>query len=440
MRFKPGLVSVLLPVYNGERYLDGAIESILSQTYENLELIIIDDFSIDHSLEIIEGYAAKDRRINHWRNARRLGLLETYNLCLGQAQGEYIKPFSQCDLLRTPAVAKCVHYLMNEPTASLVTIGYELMDVRSNLLNATDEQEKNFAFAQRTLVPSGEVLDRCLFPLTNHLGEPTVVMYRAQHQGTGFDSRLHQFADIEYWLRIIMQGDYVSIPETYAFVRRHLGSTAVSNSRNLMGACDLIKIARKYSRVIEACGKSEEEFLDLSIASYILSIEEQISDGTISAEHLRRADDLRKRSNANSAYDANVSATTAFSALASALVGGDVSYVSFSSEATENAGSMLQDLIDFREFSFHAMRLLVQAGPAIREDSQAVSYEDVGILELDAQEFEDMLELEDFPEVKLSKLDQLNSILSKPLNALKQTTTRDSKGNRKDGRRPVSSL
>ena len=470
MRFRQGLVSVCLPVYNGERYLDGAIESVLTQTYEDLELIIFDDFSTDHSLEIIEGYAAKDRRISHWRNARRLGLYETFNQCLAQANGQFIKPFSQDDLLRTPALAKCVHQLLLEPTVALATIGYEVMDARSNLLKGADKCQAQDVFEQRTLVAASEVLEKCLFPLTNHLGEVSSIMFRAQDQGSGFDSRLHQFAEIDYWMRILMQGDYLSIPETYAFVRHHLGSAAVNNTRNLMGACDLIKIARKYSRVIEACGKTEEEFLDLSITAYIAQIEELFTDGTVSAQRLRRADDLRARAQINSAHDANASTTAAFSALASALAEGDVSCVSFTPEPTEAATAMLQDLIDFREFSFHTIRLLAKgaittagamamnkapapsfdswldASGAFSSPSQGLSgdqiaaetleaeieYQDITIFEVDDQEFEDA------GDAKQSRMHKLNHMLTKPLKALQQSAARDSSGNRTRGRRPTN--
>jgi glycosyltransferase involved in cell wall biosynthesis len=476
MRFRQGLVSVCLPVHNGERYLDGAIESVLSQTYEDLELIIFDDFSTDHSLEIIETYAAKDRRISHWRNARRLGLYETFNQCLGQAAGQFIKPFSQDDLLRTPALAKCVHQLILEPTAALATIGYELMDARSNLLKDAEKCGAQDAFNRRKLVTASEVLEKCLFPLTNHLGEVSSIMFRAQHQGTGFDSRLHHFAEIDYWMRILMQGDYLTIPETYAFVRHHLGSAAVNNSRNLMGACDLIKIARKYSRVIEACGKTEEEFLDLSIAAYIAQMEDQLTDGSVSAQHLRRADDLRIRAEINSAHEANASTTAAFSALASALAEGDVSCLSFTPEPTETAAAILQDLIDFREFSFHAIRLLARggltspvpvAGPsagkqdehtnsyasasgdqnpselahnplALEQQEYAIPYQDYHDYQ-DITIFEEGLEdLEEFADLRRKKKTILDHMLTKPLEVLKQTTTREARRERTRSREPVN--
>ena len=355
-----GLVSVCMPVYNGERYLQSAIQSILAQSYEHLELIIFDDFSSDHSLEMIEQFAATDSRIHHWRNGRRLGLFETYNQCLGQANGEYIKLFSQADLLHSEAIDSCVVQMELEPSVAMVTIGHELIDARGGPIKNPDTEWSREAFKPFRPIPSAEVLDKCLFPLTNFLGEASAVMFRASLQGSGFDGRLHQYAELDYWLRIIMSGDCICLPQAYAHIRHHLGSAAVTNTRNLMGACDLIKIARKFSRVIEACGKSEEEFLDLSIASYVAEIQNMVTDGTIAAGPLRRADDLRARAAMNSSHETSASATAAFSALASALVGGDVSAVSFESEPNASGAAMLEDLIDFREFSFHAIRLLSQ--------------------------------------------------------------------------------
>jgi glycosyltransferase involved in cell wall biosynthesis len=353
-----GLVSVCLPVYNGDRYLQTAIQSILAQSYSHLELIIFDDFSADHSLEIIEHFAAQDNRIHHWRNGRRLGLFETYNQCMGQANGEYIKLFSQADLLHSQAIENCVMQLDSEPGVALVTVGNELIDARGGPLKNPDKEWTREVFKPFRPIDSAEVLNKCLFPLVNYLGEASSVMFRSKFQGHGFDSRLHQYAEIDYWLRIIMQGDCICLPDAYAHIRHHLGSAAVSNSRNLMGACDLIKIARKFSRVIEACGKTEEEFLDLSIKSYVSEIQTMVADGTVAAAPLRRADDLRGRAALASSHETSASATAAFSALASALVGGDVSSVSFSSEPNASGKAMLEDLIDFREFAFHAIRML----------------------------------------------------------------------------------
>ncbi|MBU6450922.1 MAG: glycosyltransferase family 2 protein [Cyanobacteria bacterium REEB67] len=372
MSFTPGLVSVCLPVYNGDQYLQAAIQSILAQTYQNLELIIFDDFSSDHSLAMIEHFAGLDNRIHHWRNGRRLGLFETYNQCLGQASGEYIKLFSQGDLLHHEAIEACVGQMQAEPTVAMVTIGHELIDARGGPIKNPDQEWMKEAFKPFRPIERLEVLEKCLFPLTNHLGEASAVMFRSAFQGTGFDSRLHQYAELDYWLRIIMDGDCICLPEAYAHIRHHLGSAAMTNSRNLMGACDLIKIARKFSRVIEACGKNEEEFLDQSISAYVAEIQTMVADGTIAAGPLRRAEDLRARAAMNSSHETSASATVAFSALASALVGGDVSAVSFAAEPNASGTAMLEDLIDFREFAFHAIRLLSQTALAPAKPQEAV--------------------------------------------------------------------
>lgn len=82
------LVSVLLPVYNAERYLGPAIESILTQTFTDFELLITDDGSSDRSLEILQSYAAQDTRIRLLSRENK-GLIYTLNEMLEQANGEF---------------------------------------------------------------------------------------------------------------------------------------------------------------------------------------------------------------------------------------------------------------------------------------------------------------------------------------------------------------
>ncbi|MDR3606945.1 MAG: glycosyltransferase family 2 protein [Oligoflexia bacterium] len=95
-------VTVLMPVYNGEKFLKTAIESILKQTFSNFELLIIDNGSTDRSSEIIQAY--HDRRIRIIQNDKNIGLIETLNTGIKLARGEYIArlnadDFSSCDRL-----------------------------------------------------------------------------------------------------------------------------------------------------------------------------------------------------------------------------------------------------------------------------------------------------------------------------------------------------
>lgn len=381
------LVSVLLPVFNGERYLARAIESVLQQSYENFELIIFDDFSTDQSLRIIEAFAARDSRIKHWRSAQRLGVYENFNQCLGQAQGYYIKPFAQDDLLGRDALKVMVRQMEAHPSVSLLCIGSQIIDIfsepitRNNIEGAGQGADAKYVdakfsgadakfkglgkansayiFKPGRVVPSSEVLENCLFPLANPLGEPSSMMFKAEAQGKGFDSRLHQFADVDYWMRIVMNGDYLIVPDVHVEIRRHGGCATLLSNRSMMGACDLIKISRKYGKVIEALGHTVSEFLDLAISAYITDTQALISEGTITLDSVQDSRDLVAQAKEEATRAANNTATMAFSSLAQALAVGDVACLSFTSpeDEVENR-ALLEDMIDFREFTFRLLKLV----------------------------------------------------------------------------------
>ena len=89
-------ISVVMPLYNGEKYLKEAINSILEQTYSDFELLLIDDASSDRTEEIIRSY--KDDRIVYIKNEQNLGLIKTLNKGLDLAKGEFIARMDQDDI------------------------------------------------------------------------------------------------------------------------------------------------------------------------------------------------------------------------------------------------------------------------------------------------------------------------------------------------------
>jgi glycosyltransferase involved in cell wall biosynthesis len=84
-------VSIGMPVYNGEKYLENALKGLIEQDYENYELIISDNASIDGTSEICQGYARKDRRIRYSRNSKNIGLSANHNRTFEMARGKYFK-------------------------------------------------------------------------------------------------------------------------------------------------------------------------------------------------------------------------------------------------------------------------------------------------------------------------------------------------------------
>ena len=110
-------LSVLLPVYNGASHLREAIESILSQTYADFELIVIDDGSTDDSLSILEEYA--DSRIRVFSHTNR-GLAASLNRAIGLAKGRYVARQDQDDVSLPQRFEKQVRFLKEHPTAGMV--------------------------------------------------------------------------------------------------------------------------------------------------------------------------------------------------------------------------------------------------------------------------------------------------------------------------------
>ncbi|MBS1596769.1 MAG: glycosyltransferase family 2 protein [Bacteroidetes bacterium] len=93
------LVSILMTVYNREKYIEQAIESVLTSTYSNFELIIVDDCSKDRSFEIATQYARKDQRITVYRNEKNIGDYPNRNKAAGYAKGKYLKYVDADDML-----------------------------------------------------------------------------------------------------------------------------------------------------------------------------------------------------------------------------------------------------------------------------------------------------------------------------------------------------
>jgi glycosyltransferase involved in cell wall biosynthesis len=113
------VASVGMPVYNGEKYLEIAINSVLAQTLDDLELVISDNCSTDRTAEICQDYAAKDKRVRYFRNATNLGAAPNYNAALSHARGRYFKWLAHDDRLTPSYLSKTVRVLEERTDAVL---------------------------------------------------------------------------------------------------------------------------------------------------------------------------------------------------------------------------------------------------------------------------------------------------------------------------------
>lgn len=122
------LVSVVMGTYNGSRWIVRAIDSILNQSYSNLELIICDDASIDNTLQLITKRASKDRRLIIVRNEINSGLNISLNKCIDVAQGKYIARMDDDDISLPNRLELQVNFLENHPEYVLVGCGMRFFD------------------------------------------------------------------------------------------------------------------------------------------------------------------------------------------------------------------------------------------------------------------------------------------------------------------------
>lgn len=129
------IVSVILPVFNGEPWVLDAIRSIQQQTFSDWELIILDDGSTDRSLEICQACASQDQRIRVYANGTNLGLARTMNKLVKMAKGKYIAVQEQDDISMPERFAREVALLDSHPEVGLVSGVAAWLDDAGNIFN-----------------------------------------------------------------------------------------------------------------------------------------------------------------------------------------------------------------------------------------------------------------------------------------------------------------
>ena len=130
-------VSIVIPVYNGEKYLEECLDSVLNQSYRDFEVVVVDDCSEDNTWEILQKAARKDTRIRPVHN-RKHDFIESLNICLNEAHGEYIARIDADDTMTPDRIEKQVALLDSDSTIVVCTswidiMGYE-QETRGSLM------------------------------------------------------------------------------------------------------------------------------------------------------------------------------------------------------------------------------------------------------------------------------------------------------------------
>jgi glycosyltransferase involved in cell wall biosynthesis len=274
------LISICLPVYNGEQYLADAINSALNQTFTDFELLISDDCSSDSSPRIITDLAAKDSRIRHWKNERNLGLFANYNEAMKQSRGEFIKPYAQDDFWEPTILAQELEALKANPSVALVACARRIVDENGEEIKILRE------YANNTVLTYDEVLKDNLMGLKNTIGEPSTVMFPRQFLGDGFDCGYYHLGDIEYWFRVVGKNKFLYLDEPLCRFRTHSKSTTSKNEKGLRFALDMLRMGRMYRPFLDEIGVSQETYSRLVAEATATHVKYLSRRGMISLQDL----------------------------------------------------------------------------------------------------------------------------------------------------------
>lgn len=238
---KSSKVSICIPTYNYAHFLSQTIESVLSQTFSDFELLIVDNCSTDNTSDVVKKYSNSDQRITYFRNESNLGMVGNWNRCLQLATGEYIKILCADDLLEPLCIERSVIMLEANPNVILVT-GARLLINESLLPMGT------LAFSHTLQIISGfEVINKCLV-YGNLIGEPSAAMFRRNNAGQVFNSHYKQLMDLEMWFRLLEQGDLASLPEVLCKFRLHSAQGTNASVRSLSFADDDFLLLKEYMK------------------------------------------------------------------------------------------------------------------------------------------------------------------------------------------------
>jgi glycosyltransferase involved in cell wall biosynthesis len=205
----PPTVSVLMPVYNGQRFLAEAVRSILGQSFGDLELIVVDDDSADRSPQILRRFARRDPRVRVIRHENR-GLVASLNEMIGLARGEYLARMDADDVALPGRLAMQVAYLRDHPDVVAVGGCTHWID------------ERGFVYMDQRLPRDDTEIQEALLTGTNCFVHPAVTMRREAVLAVGgYDPQMKECEDFDLWLRLGERGRLANLEEFVVKYRVH---------------------------------------------------------------------------------------------------------------------------------------------------------------------------------------------------------------------------
>lgn len=268
------LISVIMSVYNGEKYLRDAIESILCQTYKKFEFIVINDGSTDKTLEILEFYSRKDNRIKIINNKINKGLIYSLNKGISLAKGKYIARMDADDISEKNRLEEQLKYLEKNKSVAMCSTYIKIF---KNSLKQITKVFKTDTEYERIKV-------KLLF--RNYIAHPTIMIRKdiVEKYKLKYESEDKGMEDYGLWLKLIKKEEIVTIPQPllkYRFLSNSISSKVLKNPREYKVILKKI-YRRELSDIFSKLSETEidihiEIVLINNIENYEYSLEEKIN-------------------------------------------------------------------------------------------------------------------------------------------------------------------
>ncbi len=201
-------LSVLVTTYNREQFLEATLRSILESTFEDFEIIVVDDVSSDNSLSLAKKVAASDGRMRIYRNEVNLGDYRNRNMAAAYARGKYLKYLDADDLIYSHSLEIMVGAMDRHPDAALA--------LSSNVIDPVEPYPHHYTSEE---LYQSHYLGRS--PLG--VGPSAAIVRRDCFEAIGGFSGKQFVGDSELWLKLAERWAVVSLPPALVWWRRHAG-------------------------------------------------------------------------------------------------------------------------------------------------------------------------------------------------------------------------
>lgn len=256
-------VSIVMPSYNHARFIGEAISSVLGQTHEDIELVVVDDGSKDNSNEIIS--SIKDSRLIHVPLERNVGACEAMNIAIMRSSGEFIAVCNSDDVWEHNKIEIQLQAIQSSDEVGAVFSDVSWID--ENGIPRANESLPKFASIFQQPNRSRFSWQRHLIEYDNCLCHPSVLIRRKVYDEVGlYDNMLRQLPDLDMWLRVLQSFEIIIIADQLVRFRIHDNNTSKQSDTNATRTwAERNLIARRYfgdlsaDNFYTAFGFSDEE-------------------------------------------------------------------------------------------------------------------------------------------------------------------------------------